>query len=170
MPEPVELPNYYIESSTDGILDEEAAQTLCKYLWSSLAPKDYCGIDVLADIANRDPETGEMTWCYAVEVFAQDKAPIDKLLQDYHGPWAPVYFVPAAFSRVDLVQAEVDMNDFLDEHPDIRVAAVNRADGDMVVYVETIEPSDELTAFVEEYPVQGVYNVFEYFTTDLNPD
>ena len=41
-----------------------------------------------------------------VDLNAMEKAPIDVLLRDYDGPWAPIYFRQTSFSRVDLMQAK----------------------------------------------------------------
>ena len=160
-----DISNYYIEEGMSGISDQEAVKALCLYLWGNLKPKDYCFINVAS--GGKDPSTGERT--YLVEVYASDKAPVDTLLQDYDGPWAPVNFNQISHSFLDVAQAQVDMRVFLEKHSEIEVTHFSRSEDNLVVFLEVVEITDELANFAENYSVKDVYKIYEP-QLGLNPD
>lgn len=164
-PAPKDVSNHYVEDASDGISDQEAVNALCIYLWGNLRPKDYCYIGV--ESGGKDPSTGERIW--AVEVYAPDKAPFDTLLQDYDGPWAPVHFNQSPRTFLDLAQAQTDMQVFLEQHPEIEVTLFSLAQNDQVIFLEVAEMTDELTAFVENYPVKDIFKIHKP-PFDVNPD
>ena len=155
-PAPKQVPNYYVEDLDDDIEDQSAVDALYWYLYGNLAPKDYTRIVLYKGLVSLD---------------AMEKAPIDALLQDYDGPWAPIYFSQASFSRVDLMQAEAAIKTFFQEHPGSQLKRLNVFENGTMVYVEVVEITDELIAFVESYPIQGIFEISKFVPEeDFNPD
>lgn len=159
-PEVKDVSHYYIEeTSLDGIEDEEPVETLCQYLLENLTPKEYGVIDTYAEIKSPyDPENIEVL--RSVRVIAPNKAPIDEVLQQYDGPYAPIFFYQNKNTLSNMTQARKDVQAFLAEHPEIEVTAFGEAWPQLVaVWVE--EFSDELTSFVENYPIKGIYKIIK---------
>lgn len=168
-PEPKEVPNYYVEDTMDGIQDKEPVERLCWYLLGNLTIKEYCRIEVQKDWSISPERTPNY---YTVEILAADKAPIDALLQNYDGPWAPIYFEEVPYSLLDLKRADADLKTFLEEHPEIEVMSYSSDfDKFLSVEAEVVELTDELTSFVENYPIQDIYCIMKYVPEeDWNPD
>lgn len=160
-PEPTGISRWYIEdTSLDGIEDEGPVEALSKYLLENLTPKEYGIVDPYGDI-DSSLWPGETKWIHSVRVVAPDRAPIDALLENYEGPYAPVWFYQNERTLSDLTQAEKDVKSFLAKHPEIKVMGMGGSWPQMV-FIEVEELSDELTAFAEDYPVKDIYDIVKY--------
>lgn len=160
-PEPTGVSRWYIEdTSLDGIEDEGPVEALSKYLLENLTPKEYGIVDPYGDI-DSSLWPGETKWIHSVRVVAPDRAPIDALLENYEGPYAPVWFYQNERTLSDLTQAEKDVKSFLAKHPEIKVMGMGGSWPQMV-FIEVEELSDELTAFAEDYPVKDIYDIVKY--------
>lgn len=161
-PEAKDVSHYYVEGDQEGAEDEEAVKALYWYLWNNLRPSEYTWIRI--DGSFYDPEKVQQYW---VTLTAPDKAPVDALLQNYDGLWAAIHFEQNDITLYDQERADDDLRVFLDEHPEIRLdGEIGNAVGKLVLYVE--EMNDDLTAFIENYPVKGVYQIIKSGTP--NPD
>lgn len=167
-PEPVEVSHYYIEDpEREGIEDREAAKDLCWYLRGNLSPKDYSSVHDTLEVKYGD-ETHE-NHVYYVDVYGPSKEPIDALLQEYDGPYAPICFHPLERTLLDLWRAEDDWEDFWIHHEvDLRGFYTN--DWEFMCHSITVtEITEELTAFVENYPVKDIFHIEQYLG-EPNPD
>lgn len=166
-PAPKEIPNYYVEEVEDGIKDLSAVESLYWYLWGNLTPKDYRYIGTFTAV-ELSPERTE---CYCVEICASDKSYIDSLLKDYDGPWAPLVFHHTPVSLFDHAYAEIEMKRFLEAHPEIEVKDIVEGDYNDMWWLYAVEPYDELQAFIDNYPIQGVFGVSRFVPEEeWNPD
>lgn len=168
-PEPIDVSHYYIEDpEREGIEDREAMEDLYWYLWGNLSPKDYSSIHTWwewKDDAHEDH-------VYSVLFNGPDKAPIDALLRDYDGPYAPVWFNENPRTLFDLKRAEEDIRVFFEEHPETEMVDIDSREWEIMCNMVTVmEITDELTAFVENYPVKDIYEIMEYIPEEMiNPD
>lgn len=158
VPSPKDVSNYYTEDINYSIDDQEAVEALYWYLYRNLAPKDYTKIALYK---------GQIT------LDAMEKTPIDTLLLDYDGPWAPIFFRQASFSLVDLMQAKAAIEALYQGRsgvPQLMQLYINKS-GEPKVHVEVVEIDDELIAFVENYPIQDIFEISKFIPEeDLNPD
>lgn len=155
-PTPKDVSNYYVDDLDDDTEDQDAVDALYWYLYGNLAPKDYTAIALYKG---------------QVALKAMEKAPVDALLQDYNGPWAPIYFCQTSFSRVDLMQAKNAIETLYQVHPGRQLRRLNIYEGESKVQVEVVSIDDELIEFVENYPIQDIFEVSKFVPEeDLNPD
>ncbi len=157
-PAPKDVSNFYTDDIDYETDDQAAVEALYWYLYSNLAPKDYTSI---------------VLYRGQVDLKAMEKAPIDTLLRDYDGPWAPIYFRQTTFSRVDLMQAKAAIKALYQGRPG--GPQLMRLDiyegGEPKVLAEVVEIDDELTAFVENYPIQDIFEISRFVPEeDINPD
>lgn len=170
-PEPVDVSHYYIQDpAKEGIEDKAAAEALCWYLRGNLSPKDYSSVHDTLEVKYGD-ETHE-NHVYYVDVYGPSRDPFDAMLRDYDGPFAPIAFHPLERTLLDLWRAEDDWDDFLLHHMDVGPRGFFTNDWDHMRHSITVEEiTDELTAFVENYPVKDIYEIVEYVPWEmLNPD
>ena len=170
-PEPVDVSHYYIEDpEREGVEDREAAKDLCLYLRGNLLPKDYSSVHHTLEVKYGD-ETHE-NHVYYVDVYGPSKEPIDALLREYDGPYAPIWFHPMERTLFDLWRAEDDWEDFLRGHWEVGSRGLHTNDWEFICHTIVVENiTDELTAFVENYPVKDIFWVEEYVPWEMeNPD
>ena len=151
IPAPKDVSDYYTED-IDYRID-----ALYWYLYSNLAPKDYTSIALYKGQVGLD---------------AMEKTPINALLQDYDGPWAPIYFGQTSFSRVDLMQAKAAIETLYEGSQGTQLRRLYVYEGgEPKVLVEVVEIDDELNAFVESYPIQDIFEISKFVPEeDINPD
>lgn len=169
-PEVEDVSHYYIEDpEKEGIEDKEAAKALCWYLRGNLSPKDYSSVHDTLEVKYGD-ETHE-NHVYYVDVYGPSKAPIDAMLRDYDGPYAPIYFHQLERTLLDLWRAEDDWEDFWIHHTEeIGFRGFYTNDWEFMCHSITVEEvTDELTAFVENYPVKDIFEIDQY-RGEPNPD
>lgn len=170
-PEPVDVSHYYIEDpSREGVEDREAAKELCWYLRGNLSPKDYSSAHDMLEVKYGD-ETHE-NHVYYVDVYGPSRDPIDAMLREYDGTYAPVWFHPLERTLLDLWRAEDDWEDFLLHHMEVGPRGVHTNDWEFMCHTIIVEEiTDELTTFVENYPVKDIFEIEEYVPWEMmNPD
>ena len=148
----------------NGIEDREAVDALYCYLYENLTPAQYNTIS--SSYANYDTT-------YIVHIVAPNKAPIEKLLNAYSGPWAPVYYESCRFSEAERNRAEVDLRRFLkaDREMERAVSEVFKVEFMDCIEVYVKSRPDKLVAFFENYPNKDIFCVEDWVDPDtLNPD
>lgn len=157
--------NYFVEKiDGNGIEDREAVDALYCYLYENLTPAQYNTIS--SSYANYDTT-------YIVHIVAPDKAPIEKLLNTYSGPWAPVYYESCRFSEAERRRAQLDLRRFLkaDQEMERAVSDVFKDEYTDFISVFVKSHPDKLTAFFENYPNKDIFLVMDWEDPDtLNPD
>ncbi len=157
--------DYFVEKIEDnGIEDREAVDALYCYLYENLTPAQYNTIS--SSYANYDTT-------YIVHIVAPNKAPIEKLLNAYSGPWAPVYYESCRFSEAERKRAQLDLRRFLkaDQEMERAVSEVFKVEFMDCIEVYVKSRPDKLVAFFENYPNKDIFCVEDWVDPDtLNPD
>ena len=152
--------DYFVEKIEDnGIEDREAVDALYCYLYENLTPAQYNTIS--SSYANYDTT-------YIVHIVAPNKAPIEKLLNAYSGPWAPVYYESCRFSEAERNRAEVDLRRFLkaDREMEKAVNWVDKVGFEDFIVVTVKSHPEKLTAFFENYPEKDIFIVEDWVDPD----
>lgn len=168
-PEPKDVSHYFVEGDADGIEDQEAAENLYWYLKGNLTPKEYCYIH-LSDRA-KDPFSSDDTRLYFLYLQGMDRAPVEALLRDYDGPWAPIWYEETDRTLYDLMQAEEYVKPFLSRQMDFDVAVAVIQEGFVYVIVDEVTP--ELTAYLADFPIRcfiAVPSTGILYGRNANPD
>jgi len=158
------MQNYFIsDRHSEGIADYDAIESLCSFLLENLTSEQYCAISIY-------PGTSSPIKTYVVLLLAPDRTVVDNLLCTYSGSWAPVLFEQSRFSLSELTQAEDDLNQFLEEHSEITVVRIEREPLEDSIGILVREPFDELTSFVENYPLKDIFWISVQDLHLSNPD
>lgn len=156
--------DYFVtDRRTDGITDREAVEALCNFLLENLSFDQYCAVSVY-------PGATHPVKTYVVLLFAPDKTVAEKTLADYSGPWAPVLYENCRFSLAELTQAEADIRCFIEDHPEIIVENITRGPFEDSIKILVRQPFEELTDFVEKYPMESIFWISEQDIRLFNPD
>lgn len=129
----------------------------------NLSFDQYCAVSVY-------PGATHPVKTYVVLLFAPDKTVAEKTLADYSGPWAPVLYENCRFSLAELTQAEADIRCFIEDHPEIIVENITRGPFEDSIKILVRQPFEELTDFVEKYPMESIFWISEQDIRLFNPD
>lgn len=165
---PMEAPDENSERAPDpGVYDPDPGpdqstvdrvEAMLAYLEENLDPWNYSEVW----------RGGDGSW---IEILTPFPDAVKPVVEAYTGEAVPVEYHNEEFSKGQLEQAKTDLEQFLKDHPEVKLwdwRPILLFGG---YKIELKEPSDALTKFIESYSIPGIYKAGVYSDEQpLHPD